>query len=227
MSCKPAANGPLRFGPRSSARGDITPEMLGIDPAGVEHVTRDLPMLRDLVLVDCPDPDTTEATPSCQGTVPIFAGTDAAMVGENGTVPFASAGSNLARLRKIVPHCDVLLVTATQQKYRSARVEEELSAAAAGARLVFVQTHADVGRRYSRRLARRVERSVCGRTYFLRRFAVRTGRRQARPPTARRIRRSGRSVVARTGRSGGQSHSPGEFPRSSGRNSCRMPQTAR
>ena len=52
-------------------------------------------------------------------------------------------GSNLARLRKILPHCDVLLVTATQQKYRSARVEEELSAAAAGARMVFVQTHAD------------------------------------------------------------------------------------
>ncbi len=51
--------------------------------------------------------------------------------------------SNLARLRKILPHCDVLLVTATQQKYRSARVAEELAAAAAGARLVFVQTHAD------------------------------------------------------------------------------------
>ena len=37
----------------------------------------------------------------------------------------------------------MLLVTATQQKYRSARVAEELAAAAAGARLVFVQTHAD------------------------------------------------------------------------------------
>jgi hypothetical protein len=43
-----------------------------------------------------------------------------------------------------LPQCDVLLVTTTQQKYRSARVNEELAAAATGARLVFVQTHADV-----------------------------------------------------------------------------------
>jgi len=114
---------PTTTRPTLICRGDIMPEMLGIDPASVELIVRDLPMLRDLVLVDCPDPDTTEETPheaaSCE--------TD----------------SNLARLRKILPHCDVLLVTATQQKYRSARVEDELSAAAAGARLVFVQTHAD------------------------------------------------------------------------------------
>ena len=44
----------------------------------------------------------------------------------------------------LLPHCDVLLVTTTQQKYRSARVADELAAAAGGARLVFVQTHADV-----------------------------------------------------------------------------------
>ena len=37
-----------------------------------------------------------------------------------------------------------MLVATTQQKYRSARVTEELAGAAAGARLVFVQTHADV-----------------------------------------------------------------------------------
>jgi hypothetical protein len=37
----------------------------------------------------------------------------------------------------------VLLITTTQQKYRSARVAQELAAAASGARLVFVQTHAD------------------------------------------------------------------------------------
>jgi hypothetical protein len=46
-------------------------------------------------------------------------------------------------LRSIVPHCDVLIFTATQQKYRSARVLEELADAAAGCRLLFVQTHAD------------------------------------------------------------------------------------
>lgn len=99
-------------------RPDVTPQALGIDPASVEVVQRDTPALASLVLIDCPDPDTTEEPDA--------------------------AGSNLARLRGLLPYCDVLLVTSTQQKYRSARVADELAAAAAGARLVFVQTHADV-----------------------------------------------------------------------------------
>ncbi len=99
-------------------RGDITPEMLGITAADVEWVTCDRPNLRDLAIVDCPDPDTTEDV--------------------------AAAGTHLARLRSLLPHCDVLLVTTTQQKYRSARVADELAAAAPGARLVFVQTHAQL-----------------------------------------------------------------------------------
>src|SRR6185503_19943961 len=82
-----------------------------------EIVTRDAPLLRDVVLVDCPDPDTTEVE------------TD---------------GSNLARLHHLLPHCDVLLNTATQQKYRSARVGDELAQAATGCRLVCVQTCADI-----------------------------------------------------------------------------------
>src|SRR5690606_22149522 len=76
----------------------------------------DAPVLRDLVVIDCPDPDTSE--------------TDA-------------PGSNLERLRKLLPHCDVLIYTSTQQKYRSARVASELGQAATGCRLLFVQTHAD------------------------------------------------------------------------------------
>jgi hypothetical protein len=98
-------------------RPDVTPEMLGIDPASVQLVQRDAPVLRDLVLLDCPDPDTTEDP--------------------------AARDTNLARLRHLLPHCDVLLVTTTQQKYRSACIAEELAAAAVGARLVFVQTHAE------------------------------------------------------------------------------------
>ncbi len=100
-------------------RPGITPELLGISPATVHVVHRELPALRDVVLVDCPDPDTTEEVQ-------------------------AGAGTNLARLREILPHCDVLLVASTQQKYRSSRVLDELAAAAAGVHLVFVQTHADV-----------------------------------------------------------------------------------
>ncbi|MBS0201390.1 MAG: GTPase domain-containing protein [Planctomycetes bacterium] len=80
-------------------------------------VTRDIPLLRDIVLIDCPDPDTTE--------------------GE-------SVESNLARLHRLLPFCDVLLYVSTQQKYRSARVTDELLQAASGCRLVFVQTHADL-----------------------------------------------------------------------------------
>jgi hypothetical protein len=172
---------PTTTRPTIISRPDITPEMLGIDPAGVEIVQRDLPVLRDLVLVDCPDPDTTEETPGGSAETACgpdllsagVAGTDigsqainvaaqdenrpspgVATPGLNGTNPTSkkqTAGaavlygsdSNLARLRNILPQCDVLLVTATQQKYRSARVANELAAVAPGARLVFVQTHAD------------------------------------------------------------------------------------
>ena len=104
--------------PKLICRPDLTPELLGIDPETVERVVRDLPALADLVLLDLPDPDTTESA--------------------------EAPGTNLARLRRLLPHCDVLLITTTQQKYRSARVADELAQAASGARLVFVQTHADV-----------------------------------------------------------------------------------
>lgn len=103
--------------PTLVCRPDLAPEMLGIAPECVEVVQRDLPSLAHLVIVDCPDPDTTEDADA--------------------------AGTNLAALRQVLPHCDVLLVTATQQKYRSARVNDELRSAALGARLIFVQTHAD------------------------------------------------------------------------------------
>ncbi|MFV0444290.1 MAG: dynamin family protein [Planctomycetaceae bacterium] len=91
-------------------------ELLGLPLDELQVVRRDADLLRDIILIDCPDPDTSE--------------TDA-------------AGTNLARLRSLLPHCDVLIYVSTQQKYRSARVVDELSEAATGCRLVFVQTHAD------------------------------------------------------------------------------------
>ncbi len=103
--------------PSLICREDLTADLLGIDPGSVDLVHDDSPALADLVLVDCPDPDTSENSDAAE--------------------------TNLARLRRLLPHCDVLLITATQQKYRSARVAEELAFAAPGARLVFVQTHAD------------------------------------------------------------------------------------
>ncbi len=95
---------------------DFETNALGLDLSQFQIKKIDTPMLRDLVLIDCPDPDTSEG---------------------------ADSGSNLARLRAILPHCDVLLYVSTQQKYRSARISEELADAASGCRLVFVQTHAD------------------------------------------------------------------------------------
>jgi ABC-type multidrug transport system fused ATPase/permease subunit len=95
---------------------DFETNALGLDLSQFQIKKIDTPILRDLVIIDCPDPDTSEG---------------------------ADSGSNLARLRAILPHCDVLLYVSTQQKYRSARISEELADAAAGCRLVFVQTHAD------------------------------------------------------------------------------------
>lgn len=92
-------------------------EPLGLPLETFEINLIDAPALRDIVVVDCPDPDTNEAE---------------------------TAGSNLERLRQLLPHCDVLLYTSTQQKYRSARVVQELAQAASGCRLIFVQTHADL-----------------------------------------------------------------------------------
>ncbi len=93
---------------------DLTPYPLPWDELTI--VRRDVPLLRDLLLVDCPDPDTSETE---------------------------EAGTNLARLHRILPACDVLLYVSSQQKYRSAKVSDELAHAAETCKLIFVQTHAD------------------------------------------------------------------------------------
>lgn len=132
---RPTTNRPVLV-----CRPGLAVESLGIDPQCVDVVRRDLPALADVVLIDCPDPDTTE-----QGEELSRTGAAAPRWYEppaTGSQDGADAQSNLSRLRAILPHCDVLLVTATQQKYRSGCVSEELAAAAAGARMVFVQTHA-------------------------------------------------------------------------------------
>jgi hypothetical protein len=89
---------------------------LGLPLEDFELVRVDSALLRDVVIVDCPDPDTTETE---------------------------TPGSNLEILHRLLPWCDVLIYTSTQQKYRSSRVVEELGQAASGCRLIFVQTHAD------------------------------------------------------------------------------------
>lgn len=95
----------------------VDPGRLGLPLEDFEVLQSDAGLLRDIVFIDCPDPDTSEGD---------------------------AAGSNLAILRHTLPHCDVLIYASTQQKYRSARVVEELGQAATGQRLLFVQTRADV-----------------------------------------------------------------------------------
>jgi GTPase SAR1 family protein len=95
---------------------NIKPENIGISSEHVELIHSNQPILRDLIFIDCPDPDTSDEE---------------------------ERNSNLSRLRSLMPLCDVLIVTATQQKYRNARVLDELAKAATGAHLIFVQTHAN------------------------------------------------------------------------------------
>ena len=99
------------------AHSETELSVLGLPLDEVEVVQRDADLLRDVIILDCPDPDTNE-----EGT----------------------PGSNLDRLRTLLPYCDVLLYVSTQQKYRSARVSTELLSAASGCRMIFVQTHAEL-----------------------------------------------------------------------------------
>ncbi len=107
---------PTTLQPQLLVHPQMNLELLQLPLEDCEIQCHDLPLLEDLVIVDCPDPDTTEQ---------------------------ADFASNLERLRRFLPHCDVLIYTSTQQKYRSANVQRELRDAAAGCKLVFVQTHAD------------------------------------------------------------------------------------
>jgi ribosome biogenesis GTPase A len=96
---------------------DAQPATWNIDLTDIDLVKRKCSALEQLALLDCPDPDTTESEEERQ--------------------------SNLAQLRRVIPLCDILIVAATQQKYRSKKVLDELADAAPGVRLVFVQTRAD------------------------------------------------------------------------------------
>ncbi|QDU10553.1 GTPase [Gimesia aquarii] len=92
-------------------------DRLGLNLSQFQVEQKKIDELRNIILIDCPDPDTSEST------------------GEE---------NNLTRLQHIIPLCDILLYTSTQQKYRSSRVSEELKEAAIGRRLIFVQTHASL-----------------------------------------------------------------------------------
>tara|TARA_R110002095_G_scaffold208540_2_gene194325 strand:- start:168 stop:2015 length:1848 start_codon:yes stop_codon:yes gene_type:complete len=108
---------PTTMEPVLIAHPDTDLDRLGLDLSQFHVEQKKLDQLRNIILIDCPDPDTSEV---------------------------ADEAGNLTRLQQIIPLCDILLYTSTQQKYRSARVSDELKEAAVGRRLIFVQTHADL-----------------------------------------------------------------------------------
>ena len=112
---------------------DVDCSWLALDEVGARVVTSDSAAVANIVLVDCPDPDTQGP-----GTAP--AGGTQLPVG--GTQRPSERNHNRDLLERILPACDVLLLVATAQKYRSWSVASEVAAFAPGRPLLFVQTHA-------------------------------------------------------------------------------------
>jgi hypothetical protein len=86
-------------------------------------VRSDSPAITNIVLIDCPDPDTQATHTEHPGQA-------------------GAADHNRDRLEAVLPLCDVLLLVSTAQKYRSWIVVREVAAFAPGRPLLFVQTHA-------------------------------------------------------------------------------------
>ncbi|WP_337176974.1 hypothetical protein [Paludisphaera sp.] len=99
---------------------DVDPAFLGLGEDELEIHRLNIPLLEQMILIDCPDPDTQDPEDG-QG-------------GER----------HLDILRAALPHCDVMVHTATSQKYKSHVVGQELRRNAPGRQILFVQTHADL-----------------------------------------------------------------------------------
>lgn len=99
---------------------DVDPSFLGLGDDAIEIHRLNAPQLEQMILIDCPDPDTQDPEDGSGGQ------------------------RHLDILRAVVPHCDVLVHTATSQKYKSRVVGDELRRNAPGRQLLFVQTHAAV-----------------------------------------------------------------------------------
>ena len=103
---------------------DVDCSWLDLAGIGARVVVSDAPAVANIVLVDCPDPDTQgeEAAPAAGRP--------------------SDTNRNRDLLERVLPGCDVLLLVATAQKYRSWSVAREVAAYAPGRPLIFVQTHA-------------------------------------------------------------------------------------
>ena len=117
---------PTTINPVVVAARDVDVSWLPLEAMQARLVRSDSPAVANIVLVDCPDPDTQAAA----GSAPV-----------DGAKPSAS-NRNRDLLEAVLPACDVLLLVSTAQKYRSWIVAREVAAFAPGRPLLFVQTHA-------------------------------------------------------------------------------------
>ena len=109
------------------AAPDVDLSWLPVEAMRARVVRSEAAAVANIVLVDCPDPD-TQAEPDDAGRG------DAARPSDT--------NRNRDLLEAALPACDVLLLVATAQKYRSWIVAREVAAFAPGRPLFFVQTHA-------------------------------------------------------------------------------------
>ncbi len=120
---------PTTTSPIVVAAPDVDLSWLPVETMGARIVRSDAPAVANIVLVDCPDPD-TQAEP------------DAAAASVGASARPSATNRNRDLLEAVLPACDVLLLVATAQKYRSWIVAREVAAFAPGRPLFFVQTHA-------------------------------------------------------------------------------------
>ena len=113
---------------------DVDTSFLKLDDCRPEVHRLAAPILEHVVLIDCPDPDTQAPAPGSADHVDVDAG--------NGKATAVAENRNLDLLRRILPHCDVILCTGTAQKYKTQAVNDVLLEFAPGRQVVFVQTHA-------------------------------------------------------------------------------------
>jgi hypothetical protein len=99
---------------------DVDPSFLGLPAELIEVHRLNLPILEQMILVDCPDPDTQDPDDGAAGQ------------------------RHLDILRSVLPHCDVMVHTVTSQKYKSHVVGRELLKHAPGRQILFVQTHSAI-----------------------------------------------------------------------------------
>ena len=122
---------PTTINPVGVAPRDVDLSWLPVEAMNARVVRSDAAAVANIVLVDCPDPDTQAEAPRHSG-------------GQATHSPARPSDSNHNRelLEAVLPACDVLLLVSTAQKYRSWVVAREVAAFAPGRPLLFVQTHA-------------------------------------------------------------------------------------